>query len=70
MIDLGEFEKVDAVLFTLIGHKTKSNPVHIDNVQTELGKLETSIQDLEEGIESLYRHLIKTRVSLLNILSH
>lgn len=70
MIDLGEFEKVDALLVTLIGHKTKPNPVHIDNVQTELGKLETSIQDLEEGIEFLYRRLIKTRVSILNILSH
>ena len=68
-IDLGEFEKVDSALFTLIVHKTKSNPMHIDIVQTELGKLEISIQDLEEGLEFLYRRSIKTRVSFLNILS-
>ncbi|KAL6346920.1 hypothetical protein AAG906_003037 [Vitis piasezkii] len=69
--DLSEFEKVDCSLFTLIGHKTKSvNQIHIDTIQNALGKLESSIEDLEEGIEFLSRHLIKTRVSLLNILSH
>lgn len=67
--ELGEFEKVDSALLTLIAHKTKSNPVHIDNLQVELEKLETSTQDLEEGIEILHRRLIRTRVSLLNILS-
>ncbi|CBI37787.3 hypothetical protein VitviT2T_003201 [Vitis vinifera] len=69
--DLSEFEKVDCSLFTLIGHKTKSvNQIHIDTIQNALGKLESSIEDLEEGIEFLSRHLIKTRVSFLNILSH
>ncbi|KAG8378060.1 hypothetical protein BUALT_Bualt08G0098800 [Buddleja alternifolia] len=28
------------------------------------------IQEVEEGLESLFRNLIKTRVSLLNVLSH
>ncbi|KAG8377778.1 hypothetical protein BUALT_Bualt08G0068800 [Buddleja alternifolia] len=28
------------------------------------------IQEVEEGLESLFRSLIKTRVSLLNVLSH
>ncbi|KAJ9704552.1 hypothetical protein PVL29_002896 [Vitis rotundifolia] len=69
--DLSEFEKVDCSLITLIGHKTKSvNQIHIDTIQNALGKLESSVEDLEEGIEFLSRHLIKTRVSLLNILSH
>ncbi|WJZ83533.1 hypothetical protein VitviT2T_003204 [Vitis vinifera] len=69
--DLSEFEKVDAALCNLISGKTKSlRPVHIDDVQNKIGKLETSIQGLEEGIEFLSRHLIKTRVSILNILSH
>ena len=69
--DLSEFEKVDTALCTLLGHKNKSvNVMHVDNVHNEVAKLELSIQDLEEGIEFLSRHLIKTRVSLLNILSH
>ncbi|KAJ9704549.1 hypothetical protein PVL29_002893 [Vitis rotundifolia] len=69
--NLSEFEKVDAALCTLLGHKKKSvNVVHVDNVHNEVAKLESSIQDLEEGIEFLSRRLIKTRVSLLNILSH
>ena len=69
--NLSEFEKVDAALCTLLGHKNKSvNVVHVDNVHNEVAKLESSIQDLEEGIEFLSRRLLKTRVSLLNILSH
>ncbi|MCL7045786.1 hypothetical protein MKW94_000141 [Papaver nudicaule] len=37
--------------------------------QKPLEALETSIQSLEEGLELVFRQLIKTRVSLLNILS-
>jgi len=39
-------------------------------VHNLLGKLEPIFQDLEEGLECLFRGLIKTRVSLLNILNH
>ncbi|XP_024039374.1 uncharacterized protein LOC112098011 [Citrus clementina] len=64
--DINEFDKVDAAL---IGHKT----IRSDNIfclQNQLKELESSIQDLKEGLESLYRRLIKARVSLLNILSN
>ncbi|KAL9448222.1 hypothetical protein AB3S75_015654 [Citrus x aurantiifolia] len=64
--DINEFDKVDAAL---IGHKT----IRSDNIfclQNQLKELESSIQDLEEGLESLYRRLIKARVSLLNILNN
>ncbi|GMY33275.1 hypothetical protein FCV25MIE_28517 [Fagus crenata] len=37
--------------------------------ETWLGKLESNIQDLEEVLECLSRRLLKTRVSLLNILN-
>ncbi|KAI3922014.1 hypothetical protein MKX01_005703 [Papaver californicum] len=37
--------------------------------QEPLEALETSIQSLEEGLELVFRQLIKTRVALLNILS-
>ena len=63
-----DFEKVDSALNTLKGESI--NPVHVENVQNELRKLDSSIQDLEEGVELLSRRLMKTRVSLLNILNH
>ncbi|XP_028765744.1 uncharacterized protein LOC114723700 [Neltuma alba] len=61
--DINEFEEVDAALESLISHKHSS----VQNLQTHLGNLELCIQDLEEGIESLSRQLIRTRVFLLNI---
>ncbi|XP_075645007.1 uncharacterized protein LOC142615996 [Castanea sativa] len=35
-----------------------------------MGKLESSIEDVEEVLECLSRRLVKTRVSFLNILNH
>ncbi|XP_058216625.1 uncharacterized protein LOC131327479 [Rhododendron vialii] len=63
------FEKSDAALHSLNSHKT-GGLIHMDDVQNLLGKMESSIQDLEEGLECLFRQLIKIRVSLLNILNH
>ncbi|GFZ00394.1 hypothetical protein Acr_14g0000300 [Actinidia rufa] len=67
-----DFEKFDAALDWLDGTKPSKtdNVIHIENVQNQLGKMELSIQDLEGGLECLFRRLIKTRVSLLNILNH
>ncbi|XVF66023.1 hypothetical protein PTKIN_Ptkin10aG0001000 [Pterospermum kingtungense] len=66
-----EFKKEDVVLCTLIDHKTrKSGNMGTENVQIDLQKLESSVQDLEDGVECLLKLLIKTRVSILNILSH
>ncbi|PPS11681.1 hypothetical protein GOBAR_AA08977 [Gossypium barbadense] len=49
---------------------TKSeNMKHVENVQKELQGSELSIQDLEEGLETLSRRMIKTRVTVLNIIS-
>ncbi|KAK8567904.1 hypothetical protein V6N13_105848 [Hibiscus sabdariffa] len=68
--ETNEFEKVDSVLCTLIDNKTrKSGKISSDGAQIELQKLESSIQDFEDGVECLLRLLIKTRVSVLNILS-
>ncbi|KAH9752021.1 hypothetical protein KPL71_014528 [Citrus sinensis] len=64
--DINEFVKVDAAL---VDHKA----IKSDNIfclQNQLKELESSIQDLEEGLESLSRRLIKARVTLLNILNN
>ncbi|CAL1372937.1 unnamed protein product [Linum trigynum] len=53
-----EFSDVDAAL--------KMNNSS-EEIQVQLKNLEPCIQDLEEGVESLFRRLIKTRASILNI---
>ncbi|XP_059649964.1 uncharacterized protein LOC132295683 [Cornus florida] len=70
--DMNEFDNVDAALHSLIGHKTTMSDkgTCAENVQNQVKKLEWSIQDHEEGLQSLFRRLIKTRVSLLNVLNH
>ncbi|ONI21629.1 hypothetical protein PRUPE_2G076800 [Prunus persica] len=67
-----ELEKVDAALQSLVSHKSKKydNTMQVEDVQIWLQDLEANIQDIEEGLECLFTHLIKTRVSLLNIFSH
>ncbi|KAI5647735.1 hypothetical protein M9H77_33740 [Catharanthus roseus] len=62
-----EVEKVDAELRILMNQNTATYNMYEDS-QKALQELETSIINLEEGIECLYRQLIKTRATLLNIL--
>ncbi|KAG6572161.1 hypothetical protein SDJN03_28889, partial [Cucurbita argyrosperma subsp. sororia] len=64
-----EVQMVDAALYSITSHKS-GFLVQGEDVQNSLKKLELCIHDIEEDLESLYRHLIKNRVSLLNILNH
>ncbi|XP_022135735.1 uncharacterized protein LOC111007625 [Momordica charantia] len=64
-----EAEMVDVALYSITSHKSDFL-VQVENVQNSLRKLELSIPDLEDDLESLYRRLIKNRVSFLNILNH
>ncbi|XP_051123961.1 uncharacterized protein LOC127246562 [Andrographis paniculata] len=42
----------------------------LQNMLKQLRASEMTIQELEEGLETLFRSLVKSRVSILNILSH
>lgn len=69
--NLSELETVDAALASLMvpnsGKDFEARDIH--SVQKRLGILDTSIEEIENELDSLFRHLIHARVSLLNILS-
>jgi hypothetical protein len=69
LTDESEFAQVDVALQSFVLTKTKKVEA-INDLQNYLEKTESCIQDLEEGLEFLFRRLIKIRVSLLNILNH
>ncbi|XP_062019009.1 uncharacterized protein LOC133735629 [Rosa rugosa] len=70
--EVNEFADVDAALSCLVGQETsKSDNISCnEDVQSDLQQLESCSQDLEEGLDCLFRRLIKNRVSLLNTLSN
>ncbi|KAK8673687.1 hypothetical protein V6N13_112005 [Hibiscus sabdariffa] len=61
-----EIEHAEATLRSLI---KSGNMKHVENVQNDLQSSEMCIQDLDECLESLFRRLIKARVTVLNILN-
>ncbi|KAE8706790.1 putative Eukaryotic translation initiation factor 3 subunit A [Hibiscus syriacus] len=61
-----EIADVEATLRSLIKSGSMKN---VENVKNELEKSEMCIQDLDEGLESFFRRLIKARVTVLNILN-
>ncbi|KAK4761347.1 hypothetical protein SAY87_006240 [Trapa incisa] len=66
-----EFEDVDSMLQALIhGKKGKNFSLRQEDLQGGLWKMQSSIQELEEQLESMLRCIIRTRASLLNILTH
>ncbi|XP_026451308.1 uncharacterized protein LOC113351564 [Papaver somniferum] len=58
---VNEVTKVDVAL--------KSKVIEAKEVQKPLAPLEMNLQELEDGLESVFRCLIKNRVSFLNILN-
>jgi len=67
-----EFVAVDVTLNSLICQKKKSSigMLQVENIQKQIIKLESEIQDFDEVLECLSRHLVKTRATLLNILTN
>ncbi|XP_074314622.1 uncharacterized protein LOC141649850 [Silene latifolia] len=65
------FDDVDATLNSLICHKKSGiSSSQMDELRSQILKLETEIQDVEEALECLFRNLVKTRATLLNIFSY
>ncbi|KAJ4838414.1 hypothetical protein Tsubulata_025359, partial [Turnera subulata] len=66
-----EFATADAALESLLGCKTSKSSDNtitpVETVQKQLNGLDLCIQDLEDGIECLFRRMIKTRALFLNI---
>ncbi|XP_077219644.1 uncharacterized protein LOC143853798 [Tasmannia lanceolata] len=70
--DKSEVENVDVALF-LLSRRISSKDGEMEmvkNAQKRLKDLEVRVEGLEAGLECMFRHLIQTRVSFLNILSH
>ncbi|GFP86967.1 hypothetical protein PHJA_000840500 [Phtheirospermum japonicum] len=64
-----EVGNVDFALSFLQG-KMKSNEATVFDVQKKLQNLESVVEGFERGLESLFRQLVQSRVTLLNILTH
>ncbi|KAK1400339.1 DUF241 domain-containing protein [Heracleum sosnowskyi] len=56
--------------WSLVFKATQSKRVHEVSEQNYLMALDTNMQHCEEDLECLFRSLIKTRVSILNVLNH
>ncbi|KAL5557760.1 hypothetical protein UlMin_033971 [Ulmus minor] len=64
-----EVEKVEAKLVVLKSSKNIS-VTEVQKLLKRLEAIESNIQELEEELECVFRCLMKTRVSLLNIFNH
>ncbi|GFP86955.1 hypothetical protein PHJA_000839300 [Phtheirospermum japonicum] len=64
-----EQESFEEDLCSLNIHKSRKS-IDDKNMLKQLKTSEMTIQEIEKGLEALFRSLVKTRVSLLNVLSH
>ncbi|CAL0304243.1 unnamed protein product [Lupinus luteus] len=70
VMEESEFSQVDEALhFFVLNMTSKSSSPNIIDLPSHLEKLESRIQDFEEGLEFMFRCMIKIRVALLNILN-
>ncbi|XP_058100076.1 uncharacterized protein LOC131244574 [Magnolia sinica] len=70
--DVNEVESADTALFALSG-QTRIKGIEIEKVNKALKRLEgmeISIDGVEAQLECMFRCMIQTRVSLLNIITH
>ncbi|XP_058076725.1 uncharacterized protein LOC131225247 [Magnolia sinica] len=67
---MSEVGQVDVHLCSLYGNKSCKDDESVENMQKGLKAMDVSLQSLVDRLECTFRHLIRTRVSLLNILNH
>ncbi|GMH02918.1 hypothetical protein Nepgr_004757 [Nepenthes gracilis] len=69
--DTVEFKDVDDAMHSLASNMKRSgiNVAQAETWRSQMMKLESDIQDLDELLECLFRRLVNARASLLNILS-
>ncbi|KAL2944809.1 RNA pyrophosphohydrolase [Bienertia sinuspersici] len=67
-----KFDAVEATLEPIIKNKSGINLylLQVENMRCQMIELESEIQSLDEGLDSLFRDLVKTRATILNILSN
>ncbi|KAL9231889.1 hypothetical protein vseg_007052 [Gypsophila vaccaria] len=66
-----EFENIDAQLRSFVSRKMSGiSTTQLEKTRFQMGKLEYEIEEVVEELECLFRHLLKTRVTLLNLLSN
>ena len=49
--------------------KTSLNILQVENLRSDILKLESQIQDLDESVDTLYMQLVKTWETVLNVSS-
>lgn len=65
-----EFTKVDTALISFMRETKDGDDAKADDLLNYTKNVESSVRIVEDGLERLFRRLIRTRVILLNILSH
>ncbi|KAK6258116.1 hypothetical protein SCA6_012590 [Theobroma cacao] len=70
--NMNELERVDAAVSNLLLQSSRDDfeEEKIQSAKVKLESLDAIFEGFEDGLECLFRSLIHTRVSLLNILSH
>ncbi|XP_071688823.1 uncharacterized protein [Rutidosis leptorrhynchoides] len=68
VLEKDEIKRVDDELLAVFSHKgVKSACLDVEVIRERLAEMEFTLQNLDEQVECLFRHLIKTRVCLLNM---
>ncbi|WCJ31204.1 hypothetical protein M5689_012713 [Euphorbia peplus] len=65
-----EANEVSKISVELMAFKSNKDMSQMQNILKGLEALEQSLGEVEEELDCVYRRLVKTRVSLLNILNH